>query len=49
MTESAVPANNMGSGEGISTFDPILIKKPVKRLRDIIGKSELKKEKSRGI
>jgi len=49
MTESATPVNSMGSGAGISTYDPILIKKPIKRLRDIIGKTELKKEKSRGI
>jgi hypothetical protein len=49
MTESTTPVNSMGSGAGISTYDPLLVKKPVKRLRDIIGKSELKKDKSRGI
>jgi hypothetical protein len=48
MSESALPVNNMGSGESISTFDPLLVKKPLKRLRDIIGPS-MKKDKSRGI
>ena len=35
MTESALPANSMGSGENIATFDPLLTK-PKKRLRDIL-------------
>lgn len=43
MTESALPANSMASGENISTFDPLLTK-PKKRLRDIL-KSVVKKDK----
>lgn len=49
---SAVPANNIGGG-AIEKIDPIMTAKPVKRLRDIIGSSSIKKdlnkEKSRGI
>lgn len=37
MTESSVPTNNMGSGEHISTYDP-LIKAKKKKLREIITK-----------
>jgi hypothetical protein len=48
MTESAVPVNSMGAGESIATFDPLLMKKPTKRLRDITGTST-KKDKLRGI
>jgi hypothetical protein len=48
MTESATPVNSMGSGEAISTYDPLLVKKPVKRLRQIIGTVD-KKEKSSGV
>lgn len=43
MTESALPANSIQSGQNISTFDPLLTK-PKKRLRDIL-KSEVKKDK----
>lgn len=35
MSESALPANSMGSGENVSTFDPLLTK-PKKKLRDIL-------------
>lgn len=49
---SGVPVNNIGSGS-IEKFDPVLTVKPLKRLRDIIGpslmKKELSKDKSRGI
>lgn len=49
---SGAPANNIGSGN-VEKFDPILIPKPLKRLRDIVGpstiKKELGKEKSRGV
>lgn len=44
--DSSVPANNMGS-DNIAKFDPLLLKKPVKRLRDIIGPP--KKEKNHGV
>lgn len=37
MTESSIPSNNMGSGEHISTYDP-LIKIKKKKLREIIQK-----------
>jgi len=37
MTESAIPTNNMGSGENITTYDP-LIKIKRKKLREIIKK-----------
>jgi hypothetical protein len=49
--DSSVPANNIGSGN-VEKFDPVLIAKPLKRLRDIIGSpinTKLSKEKSRGI
>ena len=44
MSESALPANSMGSGENISTFDPLLTR-PKKRLRDIL-KVPVKKDKT---
>ena len=56
MSEAApspgVAVNNIGSGN-IEKFDPVLTVKPIKRLRDIIGpssvKKELNKDKSRGV
>lgn len=46
MTESALPANSMASGENISTFDPLLTR-PKKKLRDIL-KSKSTKDKANG-
>lgn len=43
---SGVPVNNIGSGN-IEKFDPVLTAKPLKRLRDIIGPSSIKKELSK--
>lgn len=37
MTESSIPTNAMGSGENVSTYDP-LIKIKKKKLREIIQK-----------
>jgi len=37
MTDSSIPANSMGSGENVSTYDS-LIKVKKKRLREIIKK-----------
>jgi len=47
MTESALPANSMASGENVSTFDPLLTK-PKKRLKDIL-KVSLTKGKANGV
>lgn len=47
MTDSALPANSMASGQNIATFDPLLTR-PKKKLRDIL-KSEVKKDKGNGI
>ena len=44
MSESALPANNMGDGTHVSSYDPLLKKAPLKRLREIIGKKKDKKE-----
>jgi hypothetical protein len=61
MTDSAVPSNAMGTGEGIAKFDPLLgiVRRrfPVevggkKKLRDIVKREmdkELKKDKSHGV
>lgn len=51
-TSSGAPVNNIGSGN-VEKFDPVLTAKPIKRLRDIIGpsliKKELSKDKNRGV
>jgi hypothetical protein len=52
MSESLMPVNNISSGS-IEKVDPIMTAKPMKRLRDIIGPTQIKKEigkdKSRGV
>ena len=35
METSALPANSMGTGENISTYDPLLTR-PKKKLREIL-------------
>lgn len=42
MTESIAPANSMGSGENISTYDPLIKIKSKKKLRSIIGRKDKK-------
>lgn len=42
MSESAIAANSMQSGENIATYDPVLKIKPKKKLRDVIGRKEKK-------
>lgn len=37
MTESVGPANSMGTGENISTYDPLMKIKRKKKLRDILA------------